>query len=108
MSARHHRFGLGFLTGAALLALGATALAASAVVVETVSDAQADKVVGTQATGDNWKVQSPVHSDGFMHLFALETPYGNYQVSGDKLLAERLNELHAVAVLEKMSKTKAF
>ena len=108
MSVFHRRLGLGLLTGAALIALGVPTFAANTVVTETVGETKADQVVGAQSKGDNWTVQSPVHSDGFMHLFALETPYGNYQVSGDKLLAERLNELHAVAILEKMSKTKAF
>ena len=108
MSSVKFRLALGFLAGAASVALAAQALAAGTAAVETVSEAKADQVVGAHSTGSNWTVQSPVHSDGFMHLFALETPYGNYQVSGDKLLSERLNELQAVETLEKMSKTQVF
>ncbi len=81
----------------------------SAVTLESLSDAKAGDVIGaTLVTGVNWTVQSPVHSDGFMHIFALQTPYGDYTVSGDRLLAERLAELRAVDTLEKMSKSKAF
>ncbi len=99
---------LGFLAGTACIASVTPALAAGTAVIETVSEAKADQIVGAHSTGSNWTVQSPVHSDGFMHIFALETPYGNYAVSGDKLLSERLNELKAVETLEQMSKTKAF
>jgi hypothetical protein len=102
------RLTLGLLLGAATIALAASAHAAPAATVETTSEVRADQLLGAGATGANWKVQSPVRSDGFMHLYAIETPYGNFQVSGDRLLRERLAELHAVAVLEKMSKTDAF
>jgi hypothetical protein len=86
---------------AAVEATGTTA-------IETVAEAKADQIVGARSVGTNWTVKSPVARDGFMHIFALETPYGNYQVSGDKLLAQRLVELQAVETLEKMSKSKAF
>jgi hypothetical protein len=108
MSSIKFRLALGFVAGTASVALGAPAFAAGTAIIETVSETKADQVVGAHSTGSNWTVQSPVHSDGFMHLFALQTPYGNYQVSGDRLLSERLNELQAVETLEKMSKTKAF
>lgn len=102
------KFRLAFGVLAASSALVAPAFAGGTTAVETVSEVKADQIVGDHSTGSNWTVQSPVHRDGFMHIFSLQTPYGNYQVSGDKLLSERLHELQAVDTLEKMSKSKAF
>jgi len=81
---------------------------AATTAIETVSEVKAEQVVGARSTGTNWTVQSPVQRDGFMHIFTLKTPYGEYLVNGDKLLAQRLTELQAVETLEKMSKTEAF
>jgi len=96
------------LASASTLALVQLSWAANTTAIETVSEVKADQVVGARSTGTNWTVQSPVYRDGFMHVFTLETPYGKYQVNGDKLLAQRLTELQAVETLEKMSKSKAF
>ncbi len=96
------------LASVSSLALIQLSFAAGTTAIETVSEVKADQIVGARSTGTNWTVQSPVHRDGFMHIFALETPYGHYQVSGDKLLAQRLTELQAVETLEKMSESKAF
>lgn len=107
MSGSKRRFALMFAS-ASTLALVQFAFAAGTTAIETVSEVKAEQVLGARSTGTNWTVESPVHRDGFMHIFALKTPYGEYQVSGDKLLAQRLVELQAVDTLEKMSKSKAF
>jgi hypothetical protein len=69
---------------------------------------QASKVLGANISGPNWTVASGIHTDGFVHLYAVETPYGNFQVNGHRRMEERLQELRALSVLEKMSETKAF
>ncbi|MBI1214177.1 MAG: hypothetical protein GC190_22160 [Alphaproteobacteria bacterium] len=107
MSRSYRHFALA-VASASSFALIQFAWAAGTTAIESVSEAKAEQVLGKRWTGTNWKVESPVYRDGFMHNFTLETPYGKYQVSGDKLLAQRLAELQAVDTLEKMSKSKAF
>jgi len=96
------------LASVSSLALVSLSYAASTTAIETASEAKAEQVVGKNYTGANWTVQSPVQRDGFMHIFTLKTPYGEYLVNGDKLLTQRLVELQAVETLEKMSESKGF
>lgn len=105
-------FTLALLSTAALAAPAvapapAMATSAAAANVET-RETTAQATVGANAKGANWTVDPTVHSDGFMRNFALDTPYGRYQVSGQKLLTTRLQELKAVAALEGMSNTDVF
>lgn len=107
MSRVNRRFAL-VLASVSSLALMPLSYAATMAAIETVADVKAEQVVGKSFTGANWTVQSPVQRDGFMHIFTLTTPYGEYLVNGDKLLAQRLVELQAVETLQKMSETDAF
>lgn len=75
---------------------------------ETPPELPATAVLGDSAKGPNWTVAPTVKSDGFVHLYAVETPYGKFQVNGHRRMEERLQELRALAVLEKMSESKAF
>lgn len=68
----------------------------------------AEFLLGADAAGDNWTVASEVKSDGFVWVFAVKTPYGDFQVSGLRRMKERVQELRALHALELMSRTKAF
>ncbi len=53
--------------------------------------------------GENYTILTPVRSDGLMRNYVLTTPYGEVRAAGDAMLRMRLNELHALALLEKVS-----
>jgi len=65
-------------------------------------------LLGADAMGENWTVAPAVQSDGFVWIFAVKTPYGDFQVSGLRRMKERAQELRALHALESMSRTKAF
>ena len=87
-------------------ALVITALAATT--AEKAPEITAATALGQDMKGPNWTVSPAVKSDGFVRLFAVETPYGNFQVNGHRRMQERLQELRALSVLEDMSETKTF
>ena len=66
------------------------------------------ELLADRATGANYQVADPVHSDGFLRIYALETPYGQYRVEGDFFLAMRLKELAAISALESAEDTETF
>jgi hypothetical protein len=69
---------------------------------------EAEAILGTEASGPNYRVVSPVHSDGFMRIFVLETNYGVFQVEGDDLIRTRIRELAALRKLQAMSESDVF
>jgi len=88
---------------AAALCTGATARATEAPI-----QGNAATLLGADVKGENWTVAPLVESDGFIRLYTIETPYGNFQVDSQRRMNERLGELRALQVLEKMSRTKTF
>lgn len=81
---------------------------ASAHAVEPAPESNALSLLGADVQGDNWTVAPIVHSDGFVWIFAVKTPYGDFQVNGLRRMKERAQELRALQLLEKMSRTKTF
>ena len=67
----------------------------------------ATSVLGAEVKGANWTVAPTVRSDGFVRLYAVETPYGDFQVNGHRRMSERLQELRALKLLEEMSETRS-
>ena len=65
-------------------------------------------LLAEQASGANYKIANPVNSDGFMRIYVLETPYGQYRVDGDSFLRMRLKELAAVSALASAEETDTF
>ena len=47
-------------------------------------------------------------SDGILRIYVLTTPYGDITVQGDEMVRMRINELHALALLEKVSNSESF
>ncbi|RDV01794.1 hypothetical protein [Undibacter mobilis] len=68
----------------------------------------AAQIKGIVPTGDNYTVRSPVRSDGFLRVYSLETPYGETVAPGDQMAVMRINELRALAQLEKVSSSNTF
>jgi hypothetical protein len=64
--------------------------------------------LGADVKGDNWTVAPTVTSDGTFRHFSVTTPYGDFEVIAERRMNDRLQELRALQVLEKMSRTQAF
>ena len=68
----------------------------------------AAQIGGIKRVGDNYTIRNPVKSDGILRVYVLATPYGDITVQGDEMLRMRINELHALALLEKVSNSESF
>lgn len=68
----------------------------------------AAQIRGIDRVGANYTIQTPVRSDGLMRNYVLTTPYGELRAQGDAFLKMRLNELAALALLEKVSTSDTF
>lgn len=90
-------------------AFAAFALATSLLhAAEPSPEMTAASILGTDVKGANWTVAPTVRGDGFVRLYAVETPYGEFQVNGHRRMSERLQELRALKILEEMSETEVF
>lgn len=49
---------------------------------------------------DLYQIQEPVPTDGFMALYTITSPYGEFSASGPGVLETRLNEIRALAALQ--------
>ncbi len=93
------------------LAVMAAALSFTATAAQCFERAPAfdvTKIPGIRASGPNYSIVSPVHSDGFLRVYNLKTPYGDLVVNGDAMLQVRLIELAAVDQLDKVNNSEAF
>jgi hypothetical protein len=57
----------------------------------------------SMAAGENFKVQDPVHSDGLMHRYVLESRFGKFDAYGRIDLELRIREVAALTQLSKIS-----
>lgn len=87
---------------------GLPSLAASAQPFERPSSFDIKKLSGLPGAGENYTIKNPVRSDGLLRIFDVGTAYGDYAVHGDQMLRMRLNELKALAELEKISGSQSF
>jgi hypothetical protein len=76
--------------------------------VEQPPSFNAAQIPGIKRVGDNYTIRTPVRSDGILRIYVLTTPYGDITVQGDEMLHMRVNELHALALLEKVSNSESF
>jgi hypothetical protein len=83
-------------------------VAASAQAYERPPSFNAAQLRGIKRIGANYTVRNPVRSDGILRDYVLATPYGDIKVAGDEMLRMRINELNALAALEKVSTSESF
>ena len=76
--------------------------------LEQAPRSDAVRLLGADAQGDNWTVGQAVLSDGFVWIFSVNTSYGAFQVNGLRRMKDRAQELRALALLQKMSRSEAF
>jgi len=58
--------------------------------------------------GDHFKVQPPVQNDGYMNHYVIDSDYGQFGAYGNLSLIRLMNEIHALAQLDEVSKTEVF
>lgn len=91
---------------AACTALGASAQAAEK--FEKPRSFPSNLIPGISAAGQNYTIASPVTSDGFMRIYRVKTPYGDFEVIGDALMRARQFELAALRELDQVTNSEAF
>jgi hypothetical protein len=69
---------------------------------------RAQDILGSQASGPNYRIDSEVRSDGLMRLYELKTSAGAFEVTGDDLIRVRIRELEALRKLNAMSESDVF
>lgn len=93
--------------------LGAAALSAVLLLspvwaAEPAPELAASALLGADVKGANWDVAPAVKGDGLLREFAVTSPYGDFAVHGLLRMNDRLQELRALQVLEKMSEADVF
>ncbi len=83
-------------------------VAGPAQAAEAPPEASAASLLDENVSGENWTVAEEVRSDGFLRVFDVTTPYGDFQINGQRRMNERLQELRALQILEQMSRTVVF
>lgn len=68
----------------------------------------ASTLAGIKPSGSNYRIVDPVSSDGYLRIYELETPDGQFRLEGDAFLRLRLRELGAIEALDRMQETKTF
>lgn len=104
----HISSGLALRACAPLALLLAQSATLPAQTVEQPPSFNAAQIPFVKRVGENYTIHSPVKSDGILRIYVLTTPYGDITVQGDEMLRMRINELNALALLEKVSNSESF
>lgn len=67
-----------------------------------------DLASGIPLEGENYTVLDQVPTDGFMATFTISSPYGEFAASGPGMLAERIDEIRALAALKQVQTDEQF
>lgn len=58
--------------------------------------------------GPHHAVAEKVYTDGYTHVFTINSDFGTFHARGDDMLENRLHEIEALAAMQEMSATKEF
>lgn len=67
-----------------------------------------NRIPGIKAKGPNYSIVNPVRSDGFLRIYSVRSPYGDFGVSSDAMMQVRQRELAAIIELDKVNTSDAF
>ena len=81
---------------------------AGAAEVERPATFAPDKIPGIRAAGPNYNILSPVRSDGFLRIYTVRSPYGDFTVVSDAMMQRRTRELAAIIELDKLTESDSF
>ena len=59
-------------------------------------------------TGPNHRVQERVTNDGFLNLYSIDSKFGKFQAVSTALLRVRIQEINAMATMDKLKGTKEY
>lgn len=68
----------------------------------------ASEVLGTKASGPEYRVREKVGTDGYIRVYEIETRWGDFAVQGDSMLWVRLKEIEALKAMERTGNSKEF
>jgi hypothetical protein len=83
-------------------------VAAVATEIERPASFKAIQTAGIPASGPNYTIASPVRSDGFLRVYNVKSSYGDFVVVSDAMMRIRIQELAAVAELDKLMESNEF
>src|SRR5690606_26520841 len=101
---------LSFNSAVLSLAGGGFLLAASAMPAwsEPAPNFDPNRIPGIKAKGPNFSISSPVRSDGFLRIYNVRSPYGDFSITSDAMMQVRQRELAAIIELDKINTSDAF
>lgn len=67
-----------------------------------------NRIPGIKAKGANYSIVNPVRSDGFLRVYRVKSPYGDFGVTSDAMMHVRQRELAAILELDKLNTSDAF
>lgn len=97
-------------SGLSGLACGGLLLAASITAAQSEPAPNFDpgRIPGIKAKGANYSIVNPVRSDGFLRVYSVKSPYGDFGVTGDVMMQARQRELAAILELDKITTSDSF
>src|SRR5262245_15513474 len=92
----------------ALAAAVFLSLPAGAVEIERPATFAPNKIPGIRASGPNYSILNPVRSDGFLRIYNVRSPYGDFTIVSDAMMQRRIRELNAIIELDKLTESDSF
>lgn len=102
------RQGSAALGAAAMAVVGLVLIGAVAARAEGPASYTPGKIPGIQPSAPNYSILNPVRSDGFLRIYNVRSPYGDFSVTSDAMMRVRIRELAAIAELDKLSESAEF
>lgn len=81
---------------------------ASGAEIEGPASFSAGKIPGIKSSGPSYTILSPVRSDGFLRIYNVRSPYGDFSVTSDAMMEMRIREIAAVAELDRLTESNEF
>jgi hypothetical protein len=92
----------------ALAAICLLPLGAGAAEIERPATFNPNNIPGIRASGPNYTIANPVRSDGFLRIYSVRSPYGDFQVVSDAMMQRRIREFAAIAEIDKLTESAEF
>ncbi len=91
------------LSAAASAALVLMSFCASGAEIEGPASFSPGKIPGIKPSGPSYTILSPVRSDGFLRIYNVRSPYGDFSVTSDAMMQMRMREIAAVTELDTLT-----
>lgn len=81
---------------------------ASGAEIEGPASFSAGKIPGIKSSGPGYTILNPVRSDGFLRIYNVRSPYGDFNVTSDAMMQMRMREIAAVTELDTLTDSNEF